>query len=68
MIRAVHASVAEQAIVPMQDLLGLGSEARMNHPGTLRGNWEWRLRPGQASARVARRLAHLTALYGRSVR
>ena len=54
MIRAVHASVAEQAIVPMQDLLGLGSEARMNRPGTSRGNWEWRLRPGQASARIAR--------------
>jgi 4-alpha-glucanotransferase len=68
MIRGVHASVAEQAIVPMQDLLGLGSEARMNHPGTLGGNWEWRLRPGQASARIARRLAHLTALYGRSAR
>jgi 4-alpha-glucanotransferase len=68
MIRGVHASVAEQAIVPMQDLLGLGSEARMNHPGTLAGNWEWRLRPGQPSARIARRLAHLTALYGRSAR
>ena len=46
-IRAVLASVADTAIVPAQDLLGLGSEARMNRPGTIGGNWRWRLLPGQ---------------------
>jgi 4-alpha-glucanotransferase len=49
----------------MQDLLGLGNEARMNHPGTLGGNWEWRLKPGQLTARIGARLGRLTELYGR---
>ena len=48
-IRAALASVADTAIVPAQDLLGLGSEARMNRPGTVSGNWRWRLVPGQLS-------------------
>jgi 4-alpha-glucanotransferase len=65
-IRAVLASVAETAIVPAQDLLGLGPEARMNQPGTLGGNWRWRLRAGQLSPDIARRLAELTATYERS--
>ena len=64
-IRAVLASVADTAIVPAQDLLGLGSEARMNRPGTLSGNWRWRLRPGQLTADVAERLAVLAATYDR---
>jgi 4-alpha-glucanotransferase len=42
MIRAVLASVADVAIVPLQDVLGLGSAARMNLPGTVSGNWKWR--------------------------
>jgi 4-alpha-glucanotransferase len=46
MIRAVLASVADVAIVPLQDVLGLGSTARMNLPGTVSGNWKWRYRPG----------------------
>ena len=45
MIRAVMASVAELAIVPLQDVLGLGSEARMNLHGTVGGNWKWRCPP-----------------------
>jgi 4-alpha-glucanotransferase len=64
-IRAVLASVADTAIVPAQDLLGLGSDARMNRPGTLRGNWRWRLRPGQLTRAVAQRLADMTATYDR---
>ncbi len=64
-IRAVLASVADTAIVPVQDLLGLGSEARMNRPGTLTGNWRWRLRPGQLTADVAERLAAMAATYDR---
>ena len=52
MIRAVLMSVANVAIVPAQDLLGLGSEARMNRPGTDRGNWAFRLAPGALTARA----------------
>ena len=64
-IRAVLASVADTAIIPAQDLLGLGSEARMNRPGTIGGNWRWRLRPGQLTADVAQRLAATAATYDR---
>jgi 4-alpha-glucanotransferase len=64
-IRAALASVADTAIVPAQDLLGLGSDARMNRPGTLAGNWRWRLLPGQLTADVAQRLAAMTATYER---
>ena len=64
-IRAVLASVADTAIVPVQDLLGLGSGARMNRPGTVGGNWRWRLRPGQLTHDVAQRLAVLTETYDR---
>jgi 4-alpha-glucanotransferase len=64
-IRAALASVAETAVIPAQDLLGLGSEARMNRPGTLAGNWRWRLLPGQLTADLAQRLAVMTATYER---
>ena len=50
----------------MQDLLGLGSKARMNIPGTLRDNWVWRLKPGQLKKTHARWLAGQTKLYGRA--
>jgi 4-alpha-glucanotransferase len=65
MIRAVLQSVANLAVIPMQDLLGLGSEARMNRPGTLSGNWSWRLPPGAPDAALALRLAGLLETYGR---
>ncbi len=58
-------SVADTAIIPMQDILGLGSEARMNHPGTTAGNWSWRFRPDMLTEEVKGRLKELTALYGR---
>jgi 4-alpha-glucanotransferase len=64
-IRAVMASVADTAIVPVQDLLGLGSGARMNSPGTSSGNWRWRLLPGQLTLETARRLAEITETYDR---
>ena len=64
-IRAVLASVADTAIIPAQDLLGLGSEARMNRPGTDTGNWRWRLTPGQLTREIALRLAILTETYDR---
>ena len=65
LIRVVWASVANLAIAPVQDLLGLGSEGRMNLPGTAEGNWEWRLEapPGPA---VKERLRAMTRIYGRS--
>ncbi len=65
MIRAIMASVANVAIVPAQDLLGLGSEARMNHPGTTTGNWSFRLPPGALTPAIADRLRDLTETYGR---
>ncbi len=66
MIRAVLASVADAAIVPLQDVLGLGSEARMNTPATASGNWRWRFREDALGAGPAERLAALAVLYGRS--
>ena len=60
------ASVADTAIVPVQDLLGLGSEARMNQPGTPSGNWRWRLQAGQLTGAIAERLAMLTETFGRA--
>ena len=57
MIRALLASVADTAIVPLQDVLGLGGEARMNRPATLGGNWSWRFREEALGRRAAARLA-----------
>jgi 4-alpha-glucanotransferase len=64
-IRAAFASVAAWAIVPLQDVLGLGSEARMNTPGTAGGNWTWRYRPADLRGSVADGLRETAALYGR---
>jgi len=57
--------VATTAIIPAQDLLGLGSEARMNTPGTTDGNWSFRLLPGELTEGVAARLRHLCTTYER---
>ncbi|HHM04297.1 MAG TPA: 4-alpha-glucanotransferase, partial [Gammaproteobacteria bacterium] len=65
LIRAALASVATLAIVPLQDILELGSEHRMNTPGTTTGNWAWRFRWAQVSGDAVRRLRHMTGLYGR---
>lgn len=64
-IRAALASVANTAMVPMQDLLGLGSDARMNLPASTAGNWRWRFKPGALTRRISSRLKKLTALYVR---
>jgi 4-alpha-glucanotransferase len=66
MIRAVEASVADTAIIPLQDVLGLGSEARMNRPSTLGGNWAWRFREEELGPHHAARLAELARLYDRA--
>ena len=65
LIRAVLASVAKIAVVPLQDVLGLGSEARMNLPGTVSGNWKWRYQADALTTDVAARLRELTVLYDR---
>jgi len=66
LFRALQASVAATVVAPVQDVLGLGSEARMNRPGTPSGNWRWRLRPGQLTAALASQLAELAALFDRA--
>lgn len=64
-IRAVLSSVADTAIVPLQDVLGLGSEARMNTPAVMSGNWKWRFRPGVLTDEIRGRLKELCVLYDR---
>jgi 4-alpha-glucanotransferase len=66
MIRAALMSVADTAIVPLQDVLGIGSEGRMNLPGRGTGNWRWRFRRGALGDGLAQRLGELTRIYGRS--
>jgi 4-alpha-glucanotransferase len=66
LIRLAMMSVARIAVFPLQDILGLGQEARMNRPAVGRGNWEWRLLPGQLTEAVAERLRSLTVTYGRA--
>lgn len=64
-IRAALASVADLAVIPMQDYLGLGSEARINIPSTLGGNWQWRMRKGSFTKELAKRMKDMSELYGR---
>jgi len=65
LIRLALMSVAKTVILPMQDILGLGEDARMNRPATVSGNWEWRLLPGQITAEVGSKLLEMTEVYGR---
>ena len=64
-IRALEASVADTVLIPLQDVLGLGSEARMNRPATLGGNWRWRYRAGALKPELAARLREMAELYDR---
>ncbi len=65
MIRAAHGSPANLSVVPLQDVLGLGSEARMNTPSTYVGNYHWRSKPGLLTAALAEKLAALTEVADR---
>ena len=65
-IRAAEASVASLCVIPLQDVLGLGSEARMNVPSKAEGNWAWRYAPGSLTPELAARLAALSEANGRS--
>jgi len=66
LIRLAMMSVAATAVIPMQDLLGLGTEARMNNPSKLEGNWDWRLAEDPVTAELTSRLREMTRTYGRS--
>ncbi len=65
MMRGIWSSVADMAIVPMQDLLGLGSEARMNTPSTLGDNWKWRMKSDAITEELTTRLYSYMQMYGR---
>lgn len=64
-IRLAHASTADTCIIPMQDYLCLGNEARINEPSTLGGNWTWRLKKGAVPEELVKRMREITELYGR---
>jgi 4-alpha-glucanotransferase len=64
-IRLAMMSVADCCIIPMQDILGLGEEARMNLPATSNGNWGWKLQSGRITSEVVERLREMTETYGR---
>ena len=66
LMRAALSSIANTAVVPLQDVLDLGSEARMNTPGSLEANWTWRFQADQLDPERADCLAEMTATYGRS--
>jgi 4-alpha-glucanotransferase len=65
-IRAAYSSVGNTAIVPLQDVLGLGAEARMNLPNSSERNWRWRFKSGALTPKIALRLKGLAELYGRT--
>jgi 4-alpha-glucanotransferase len=66
LIREALGSVGQLAVIPAQDLLCLGAEARLNTPGTVLGNWSWRLPAGALTAQLASHHAHLNRMYGRA--
>ncbi len=65
MMRGAWASVSDLAIVTMQDVLGLGSSARMNKPSTLGCNWKWRAKKEEITTQLARKIRKYAELYGR---
>jgi 4-alpha-glucanotransferase len=66
MIRLAMMSVASTAVIPMQDVLGIGEEARMNRPAGKGNYWRWRLQPGQADRRLAQWLRNMAGRYDRA--
>ena len=64
-IRLAMASPAKLAVIPVQDYLGLGAEARINEPSTLGKNWKWRLLPGEITGDVLKQCRRMAKLYGR---
>ena len=68
MIKSAIASCADMAVIPMQDILHLGKEARMNTPNTLGTNWSWRMKSGSLTKEDADYLAFVSDLYGRNIK
>ena len=68
MIRGGMSSVADLFVVQMQDYLGLGAQSRMNTPGILGGNWQWRMKEGQIDQALTEKIAETARIYGRSER
>jgi 4-alpha-glucanotransferase len=66
LVRLAMMSVANTAIIPMQDILGLGEPSRMNRPAKKDGNWKWRLLPDQLTPSLAKRLLEMTEIYSRA--
>ena len=64
-IRLAQSSVADTCIIPIQDYLCLGNEARINHPSTLGGNWIWRLNRDEISKKLVKKIRRMTELYCR---
>ncbi len=67
-VKRLYASVADTVIIPLQDLLGLKAEGRMNTPSTESGNWKWRARAEDINTALAHNLSRMAALYGRALR
>lgn len=65
LIRSAMSSVADLCVIPLQDYLGLGNEARINHPSTSEGNWQWRMKKSDLSRKLEKNIAELTSTYGR---
>jgi 4-alpha-glucanotransferase len=65
-LKLLLASEARLCIFPLQDVIGLGNEARINRPGTSEGNWEWRVMPQHLSAELAKTIQRLTTDFGRA--
>ena len=65
MMRGAWSSVGALAIVPMQDLLGLGAKGRMNTPATLGGNWQWRMESDALTGKLAKKIYRYMQMYGR---
>ena len=64
-LRTAMSSVSDTCVIPMQDYLDLGGEARMNFPGTTNSNWTWRAKDGMITDTLAQKIYQLTALYAR---
>ena len=65
LLRSALGSIGGLAVIPAQDLLSLGSAARLNTPGTVTGNWSWRLNPGALTQDLAGHFRRLNGIYGR---
>ena len=68
MLRLAMSSIADSVVFPLQDVLGLGSDARMNSPGRAQGNWSWRYPADALTDELKGQLKLITTTYGRSPR